>query len=104
MASDASFETLPLPKKDSLSTAGSYRVYKDATDFTMIAASTALEAMKTSGMEAIYKIERYDLSSNNVLDPKMSADILLKDEKAPEAAPVAAGAEVAAAAPETPAT
>lgn len=73
----ASFENLPLPRKDMPAYGKRYRVYKAGGEFVIVAANTALEAIRNSAFENIHRIELESLDANNVLTPKQSAEILL---------------------------
>jgi hypothetical protein len=75
---------------------GSYRVYKTPVEFTTVTAASALEALKTSGVPAAYKVERHWLDSDNVIDAAQ-AQALLGDKAA-----LPADAQATAAAPEPP--
>lgn len=58
---------------------GSYRVYKDPVEFTTVTASNVLEALKTSGLTQVYKVERYRPSDENVLGADVLQALLQKD-------------------------
>lgn len=64
------FENLPLPRKDfGQDMTNHYRVYKDARNYIVIKAGTALEALQSSGVGMAYKIERDAIDLNRVLAP-----------------------------------
>lgn len=62
------FEPIHLPKKQPVeSITGYYRVYKNAKEFVRVQASTADEALKTSGVTGSCKVEPDSLDSQPVL-------------------------------------
>lgn len=64
------FETLPMPRKDIPQPAsGSYRVYKNAKEFVVVEAGSALEALQVSGVQTPHKIERDSIDYIRVLSP-----------------------------------
>lgn len=66
-----SFEQLPLARPDMPPMpVGMYRVYKDKKIFSIVQAASALEALENSGFGHAIKIEREDMMSNNLLNPK----------------------------------
>lgn len=63
------FESLSLPRKDlPQQMVSRYRVYKDPENYDIIEAISALDALKASGKEEVYKVERDTLKLYNVLD------------------------------------
>lgn len=101
MASSAqTFETLPLARREIPQPKDKhfYRIYKDAVEFTIVEAITALEALKVSGLSNVYKVLRETLDSHNVLTPDASAKMLLGGGETP---PPAVAATETAAAPAT---
>lgn len=84
------FEALPMPRKDIPQPAsGSYKVYKNAKEFVVVEAGSALEALQVSGVPLAYKIERESIDSIRVLGFTDWAQEP-KPEVAKEAAPAAA--------------
>jgi hypothetical protein len=81
---------------------GVYRVYKDCKDFVMVPAASALEAIKSSGCEQIYRVERESMDNNYVLAPGKAAEMLLAKEQPVAAAETPAPAAEAAAPAEAP--
>lgn len=94
MNTSESFEALPIPRKDPSRTGNArYRVYKDADNFSLVVAETALEALKASGLEQAYRVERDSIDSVAVLDMKAWAALTeMADKPAPAASPDAAAA------------
>jgi hypothetical protein len=85
------FTPLDLPKKGVSPTESRYRVYKDAKEFSVVDAPSALQALQASGLKTAYRIERDSIFAGNLVDLK----------KLPDAPPPAAAAAPAApAAPE----
>ncbi len=63
-----SFETLPIPQKGiPNNSVVRYRIYKDADNFVIVQAATALEAYESSGVKDAVKIERERLDGQAVL-------------------------------------
>lgn len=85
------FVPLDLPKKGVAPAEGRYRVYKDAKDFTVHEAKSALEALQASGLKTAHRIERDSALASNLVDLKKIA------AEAPP--PAAAAAAPAAATP-----
>jgi len=86
------FENLPKQSPFLNMGAGQYKVYKDSKEFVTVVAASALEAIKSSGCEQVYRIERDSLDKNYILDSTKAADLFLKKEQPAQAAavPVAA--------------
>jgi hypothetical protein len=98
-----SFEMLSLPKRDFPQLAmGNYRVYKNTSEFLLVAAGTALEAMQASGLTQVYKIERDHMDQHTVLSPN-SWKAQVAVEEAAVVAPAVEVAQPVAAAPVEPA-
>ena len=56
------FKRKTIPDKD----APSYKIYKNPQEYVIIEAQTAYEAMKASGIELPYKLERTGLTKKSV--------------------------------------
>lgn len=66
--SEQNFEELIIPRKDLQDIAVSrYKVYKDVKDYILVEASSALDALKKSGINSVYKVQRYDPMDENVI-------------------------------------
>jgi hypothetical protein len=91
----AAFENLSPPNKSAIFSliAGTYKIYKAPGDFVSVKASSALEAIKNSGCDSIYRVERDSLDKNYVLAPNKATELLLGAEKPAESAAAAPAAE-----------
>ncbi len=62
------FEELMIPRKElHISDAMFYRVYHDRIKFELVQAVSALDALSQSKVKNVYKIERHDPMSDNVI-------------------------------------
>ena len=61
------FEQLSIPRKAMDGTVSRYRIYKNASEFSLVEASTALEALSAAGEKNVYKIVRDDPMGYNLL-------------------------------------
>ena len=84
------FEALAVPKKQFSGGYNKYRVYKTATDFIEVSATTVKEALETSGVKDALKVEVKFVSSLSVIDPGKLGDHATAASAQP-AAPAAAG-------------
>ncbi len=102
---EAAFETLPLPNKAAPlgMGEGTYKIYKTAEEMIFVKAKSALEAIKNSGVDNIYRVERDSLDKNYLLSLARGSEIILGVGGDPAAAPAAPEAAAAAAAPAAPA-
>ena len=66
--SSKQFEPLVIPRKDVPKFGCRYRVYRDSRNYTVIAASSAAEALEQYGDKNVYKLVRESLSSICLLD------------------------------------
>ncbi|MFW0777014.1 MAG: hypothetical protein ACN2B6_04770 [Rickettsiales bacterium] len=85
-----SFEELPMPRKDVAQLSmGSYRIYKNAKEFVTVQASSAIEALQTSGVKSAYKIERDSFDHTKILGASDWGDSKTEQpkESTPDAAP-----------------
>ena len=87
------FTPLDLPKKGVAPADGRYRVYKDAKEFTVVEAPSALQALQASGLKTAFRIERDGALASNLIDLK-------KLPEAPAAKPAEAAKPAAPAAEE----
>lgn len=77
------FEELPLARTASRPVlAGQYRIYSDEKNFTLVAASSAADALRASGVMQVYKIERESLTKCTLIKPDFGGAI--EGEKKPE--------------------
>ncbi len=71
------FEQLALPRKEVPQFMGShYRVYSDAENFIVIEAPNALEAMKISGMQKAFRIQRDIIMLHRIVDVSSMSNIM----------------------------
>jgi hypothetical protein len=90
------FESLPLPRKEMTVTAASrYRIYDNVDHFTTVTANTALEAIQSSGLKKVYKIQRDRLDDVNILEMEFwkREDTQKQEQAAPQAGETPAAAE-----------
>lgn len=65
------FEQLPMPRQSfPQAVAGNYRVYSDASHFITVNATSAIQALQSSGLADACKIERDSLDLTSVFSPK----------------------------------
>jgi hypothetical protein len=94
----SAFESLTLPRKEVAQMATSrYRVYTDASNFTLVDGGSALEALQASGQKQAHHIQRETIFLHNVLKVDALVQPAVPAPAAPETAP--AMAETASAAP-----
>ena len=106
----SAFEQLPLARTALPEvTGGQYRVYRDAANFALITAESALQALELSGFGHAYKIQRTSLFMNNLITPQYwevdpATQPMQADKPVPvqAAEPAAEPALAEAAPPETP--
>lgn len=91
------FEALLIPRRELPQFGARYRVYKDAGNFILVEADSALEALKAYGVGQVHRIERDAIYLNNVLAPQALANVPALSVA--EAAPLPPAAEPPAAAP-----
>lgn len=62
------FEELIIPRRDMFDVTGSYyRVYSDSKNYTLVEATSALDALRNNGISKAYKIERHNPMGDNVI-------------------------------------
>jgi hypothetical protein len=93
----AAFEALPLPKTPFSLAEGLYKIYKTRTEFIPVKAHSALEAIKNSGCENIYRVERDSLDKNYLLSAAKGSEMLLAKDQPAAAAPATPAAATEAA-------
>ncbi|MEZ5691359.1 MAG: hypothetical protein R3D71_06820 [Rickettsiales bacterium] len=72
----SSFEELIIPRKDiGISSGVIYRVYKDRTNFKVVEALSALDAIAQSKVKNPYKVERTDKMANSIIQLNQVFDI-----------------------------
>ena len=76
-SSAANFEDIAIPSKDIPYEGKRYRVYKNEREFILVNAASALEAIRNSGIQNIYKLDLESLDKMRVMDPAKSAEVLL---------------------------
>lgn len=77
-----------MPRQDfPLAAAGNYRVYTDSQNFVLVHAASAIEALQSSGMANVCKIERDSIDLMRVFSPNdWTSGAPAKEEQAPVAA------------------
>ena len=91
--SSHTFEPLTIPRKEVPLTTNRYRIYKDAKDFIVQEAASALEALQKSGLQQALRIERDNLFGTNIIDLEKIAIAPPALSQAAAAAPAAPEAD-----------